>query len=85
MSRRPGSHLLYEDKIEPCLLCGGSGRTAIIVERDDNGKIIKCYYSIYCTKCGTGFERLVAVGDPPYEVIRDDIIDYWNDDSNWKS
>lgn len=43
MSRRPGWHLLYEDEIEPCLFCGGSGRTYISRE----GKAV-----IECKGCG---------------------------------
>lgn len=75
MSRRPGSHLLYEDKIKPCLRCGGSGRVSIrYCDREA---------AIECTKCHAYFFAMFRKG-VPYEDIRKKLIEHWNNDENWE-
>lgn len=73
MSRRPGYHLLYEDEIEPCLFCGGSGR--IYISRD--GKAV-----IECTHCGI-YTFAYLRKDEPYEETRKKLIAFWNNDESW--
>lgn len=82
MSRRPGYHLLYEDNIEPCLICGGAGRTDIQIIRNDRHEVIR---SIYCIRCGLGFQMPLTYNHAPYEVIREVLIEHWNNNDNWQS